>query len=144
MTDLKTELTVDELGWGYNGPGIFNPGPGPMTDQQVVDILHTIHPTPDTRTRNRTRMSGRQVQAEVVDVEYNALSADKKSQFLALTASDDLDPFGLGANIIKDIFGGGSATLTALQTARVESITRAVELELGQVKSRHVGYARSS
>ena len=140
---LKDELAVDELGWGYNGPGVFNPGPGPMTDQEVADVLNTIHPAPNTRTRPRTSMSGRQVRAEVVNAEYDALSADKKSQFLALTASDDLDPFGLGANVIKDIFGSGATTLTNLQTARVESITRAVELGLGFVREGHVQFARS-
>ena len=139
---LKDDLAGDPEGWGYNGPGVFNPGPGPMSDQEATDVLNTIHPAPDTRTRNRTSMSGRQVRAEVVDAEYDALTAEKKSQFLALTASGDLDPFGLGANVIKDIFGGGSATLTALQAARVESITRAQELGLGIVKPGHVEEAR--
>ena len=132
-TILETELTVDELGWGYNGPGIFNPGPDPMKDREAADILNAIHPAPDTRTRNRDSMSGRQVKAEVDSAEYDALSADKKAQFLALTASDDLDPFGLDVNVIKDIFGPASATVAALATARIETVGRGVELGLGQV-----------
>ncbi len=144
MADLRDELLTDPLGWGYNGVGIFNVGPGPMTDQEATDVLNTIHPSPNTRTRDRTSMSGRQVRAEVVNAEYDALPADKKSQFLALTASGDLDPFGLGANIIKDIFGGGSVTLGALQIARVESITRAQELGLSIVKPGHVEAARTT
>ena len=41
------------------------------------------------------------------------------------------------------IFGGGSATITALQAARVESITRAQELELPFVREGHVEFARN-
>ena len=71
--------------------------------------------------------------ASVVEAEYDALSADKKAQFLGLTSSDDLDPFGLDANVIKDIFGVGSATVTALAAARIEIVSRSVELGLGKV-----------
>ncbi len=127
MDALQTELTVDEENRDYSS----------MTDQQAADDLNSLW-----RTRNRTSMSGRQVKTEVVDAEYDALTPDKKAQFLALTASDDLDPFGLGANVIKDIFGAGSATLTALQAARIESISRATELGLGVVTRSHVEVAR--
>ncbi len=144
MSDLKDELTNDPEGWGYNGPGVFNPGPGPMSDQEATDVLNTIHPAPNTRTRNRTSMTGRQVKSEVVDAEYDALTADKKAQFLALTSSDDLDPFGFAENIVKDIFGAGSVTRSALALARVENISRATELSLGLVRVGHVEFARAS
>ena len=41
------------------------------------------------------------------------------------------------------LFGGGSVTITALQTARVESITRAQDLRLSVVKVGHVEAARA-
>ncbi len=129
MTDtLKDELTVDPLARGYVG----------MTDQQATDDLNTAY-----RSRNRTSMTGREVRAEVVDTEYDVLTAEKKAQLLALTASEDLDPFGMAANVIKDIFSGSSVTISNLQTARVESITRAQELGIDPAKAGEVQVARA-
>jgi len=125
---LVTEVQTDPLGLGYSG----------MTDQQIADSLNTVN-----RPRNRTSMSGREIQDEVVDAEYDVLTDEKKSQFLALTASADLDPFGLGANVIKDIFTGGSTTSTNLGVARVETISRAVEIGAGRVGNGTVEIARA-
>lgn len=115
MTDLRNELLTDPL--------VPPRGYATMSDQAAADDLNTVY-----RTRDRTSMTGRQVKAEVVDAEYDALSAEKKAQLLSLTSADDLDPFGFAANIIKDVFGSGSATRAALAVARVENITRATEL----------------
>jgi len=92
--------------------------------------------------RNRNSMSGREVADAIVDADYDALTEEDKTKLLALVASDTLDPFGFGANVIKDIFGAGSGTLAALALARVETISRAVELELGEVKPGQVEEAR--
>lgn len=92
--------------------------------------------------RNRTSMTGREVADEIIDADYNALTEGNKTKVLALIASDTLDPFGFGANVIKDIFGAGSDTLAALALARVETISRAVELGLGEVTPGHVEEAR--
>ena len=72
-------------------------------------------------------MSGREVMAEIVDAEFDALSDVNKSLIVSLTSSNDLDPFGFAANVIKGIFPG-SLTLAALASVRVETISRAVEL----------------
>jgi len=125
---LVTEVQTDPLGLGYAG----------MTDQQVADSLNTVN-----RPRNRTSMTGREVQDEVVDAEYDLLTDEKKSQFLALTASADLDPFGLGANVVKDIFGAVATTTTNLATARVETVSRAVEIGAGRVGNGTVEIARA-
>lgn len=92
--------------------------------------------------RNRTSMTGREVADEIIDADYNALTEGNKTKVLALIASDTLDPFGFGANVIKDIFGAGSDTLAALALARVETISRAVELGLGEVTPGRVEEAR--
>jgi len=113
---MKTEILTDPLGIGYSG----------LTDIQLLANLQAL-----TRQRNKTTMSGREVAAEVVDAAYDALTDAQKSQFLALVASSDLDPFGMGANVIKDLFGGGSTTVTNLAAARIESISRLVEIDLG-------------
>lgn len=130
MTILSDELTNDPLARGYSG----------MTDQQAADSLNL---TVD-RDRNRTSMSGREVAAEVVDSEYDALTDIKKSQLLSLLASADLDPFGLAANVVKDIFGGGSSTITALLAVRVETVNRATELGLSFIWPGNVEQARAS
>lgn len=120
---LEDELVNDPLGRGYVG----------MTDQQIADDGHTKY-----RTRNRTSMSGREVAAEVVASEYNALTSEKKAQFLALIASNDLDPFGLPVDVIKDIYGAGSVTVSNLSAARVETISRWDEIGAGNVKAVHI------
>jgi len=125
---LKTEVTTDPLGRNYVG----------MTDAQVLADLQAL-----TRNRNKTAMSGREVAAEVIDAAYDTLSDVQKSQFLALVSSDDLDPFGMGANVIKDLFGAGSTTVNNLTTARVETINRLVELDLGSPGLGNIVDARS-
>lgn len=94
-------------------------------------------------SRNRTSMTGRQAAAEVDEAEYNALSDAKKSQFLALSSGDDIDPFGFAVNVIKDIFGAGSTTVTALAAARVETVSYATDRELGFIWPGEVTQARN-
>ncbi len=126
---LKAELTDDDLERGYSG----------MTDEEVATSLNNLI----DRTRNRTTMSGREVAAEIVDAEYDALSDAKKNQILSLTSASDIDPFGFAANVIKGVFTLGSDTLTALVTARVQNISRSVELGLGVIRIGHVQQARA-
>ena len=53
---------------------------------------------------------------------------------------DNLNPFGIEATIFNNVFGA-SNTITALQAARIEQISRATELSLGHVKVGHVEMA---
>jgi hypothetical protein len=93
--------------------------------------------------RNRTGMTGKEVAAEIVDAEYDALAtSEEKLQVISLVSSGDIDPFGFAANVMKDIFGGGSATLTALAVARVETVSQATILNLGFVYPGHIAAAR--
>jgi len=108
-----------------------------VDDEEAAAQLNVIN-----ISRNRTSMTGREVADEIVNADYDALSEGNKTKVLALVASDTLDPFGFGANTVKDIFGAGSATLTALALARVETISRAVELGLGEVTPGRVEEAR--
>ena len=125
---LKTELLA-----GHPDTGAYD-----ANDETAANEINAVN-----RTVNKTTMTGREVAAEVVDSAYDALTDAQKSQFLALVASDDLDPFGMGANVIKDLFSGGSATVAALAVARVDSVSRAAELGLGTVKIGHIQEARS-
>ena len=125
---LKDEITNDPLARGYAG----------MTDEQVATSLNTAD-----RSRNLTSISGSVIKAKIVDAEYDALTAGKKSELLSLLARDDLDPWGFDANVIKNVFGNASATLAALAGERTESISRAEELGLGTVFQGHVEGARA-
>ena len=118
---LEDEIANDPLGRGYAA----------MTDQQLLDSLNAKN-----RSRNRTSMTGREVATEVVNSEYDALPDAKKQQLLELHRSEDLDPFGFAANIIKNVFGVGSTTVTNLVAARVENISRGVEIRWGEVKEK--------
>jgi len=125
---MKTEILTDPLVRDYAG----------MTDEQVLADLYAL-----VRQRNRTSMSGREVANEVVNSEYNALTDTKKSQFLSLVGSDDLDPFGLAVTVVKDVYGAGSTTAGNLATARVELVSRLTELDLGSPGLGNIIEARS-
>lgn len=115
---LSDEIANDPLSKGYST----------MTDAQLLTSLNTKN-----ISRNRTSMTGREVKAGVDIPEYKALAATKKQQLIELTNSDDLDLFGADKDILLDIFGAGSTTASNLAAARVESISRGVEIGWGEV-----------
>lgn len=126
---LATELTTDPLSRGYSG----------MADEAAADSLNN---TID-RNRNRTTMTGREMADNIDNGEYDVLADVKKQQIISLSGSSDIDPFGFVANVLKDVFGVPSVTITALQAARVETVSRATELGLGWVRPGNVNEARS-
>lgn len=115
MVDLATELISDSLARGYSI----------MTDLEAADDLNTSY-----RSRNRTSMTGDEVfQSIESQTIWDGLTANQRLEFLALCGRDILDPFGAAnVDLVKSIFGPTSDTVTALNVARVESITRAQEL----------------
>jgi len=125
---LKIEIATDPLTRGYAG----------MTDQQLVDSLNAVN-----RTRNRTSMTGDEMFAPTDAAEWQNLSAANQLLWVSFCGRSEFDPFG-GANVafVTDLFSAGSATLTALAAARVETISRAQELGLRRVKLGHVFNAR--
>jgi len=118
---LEDEIAGDPTLQGYDG----------MNDTELLVSLNA-----KTRSRNRKSMTGREVNKAVNVAEYNALSDAKKQQFIELMKRDDLDLFGLDRDILIDIFGGGSTTVANLATARVETISRGVEIGFGVVKEK--------
>lgn len=124
---LKTELLA-----GHPVTGAYN----------ADDALAAAEINLTNIDRDRTSMTGREVAAEIVDSDYDGLTDGEKTQVLSLVASSDIDPFGFAANVVKGIFGAGSDTVTALATARVESISRAVELGFGTIGANHIELAR--
>ena len=128
IAKLAAELTDDPLTRGYAA----------MTDEEAADSLNTVN-----RTRNRDTMTASAVLNAVVISEWNALTDAQRQQIWDVLHIGEINPFGVEATIFVSVFGGGSATITALQAARLEAISRAVEQEIGDpVFPTHVEHAR--
>jgi hypothetical protein len=110
---LRDEVIADPLGRGYAG----------MTDQQVATDLNTVY-----RTTNKTSMTASDVLNAVDVTEYNALSAADQDKLWQLLAIGELNPFGIEATLVTNLFGGGSTTVTDLASLRVNNLSRAEEL----------------
>lgn len=132
---LKAEIDTDPLGRGYAG----------MTDSQAADDINTVY-----RTRNKTSLSGDEIfnaanGGELAALASGAAGNQRKFQmFLALCSRDSINPFG-SANValVQEVFGAGSASLAALNALRTEQVSRAVELELGEVTAGLVAHVRT-
>ncbi len=127
MSILGTELTGDPLSRNYSG----------MTDVQAAADLNTVY-----RTRNRSSMTGSEVLNAIVRSEYLALSDANKDRVWQLLHLGTLDPFGVEADLISEIFTAGSATVTALLARRKDDVSRAVELGLGTIAPGDIENAR--
>lgn len=127
ITIIKDELDNDPEGIGYAG----------MADADVVVALNAIN-----RTRNKASITGAEAFYLTDSGEYAGLTADRKNEWLSLCAILEHDPFGVSADIALAIFGGGSATITALANYRVEPISRGQELGVGEVVLGDVEAAR--
>lgn len=108
-----------------------------MTDQQIYDAL-TTKDIPS----NRARMSGSEIWEATDATELNSLQAAKRSEWLSFCGIDSVDPFGPAQSFAINIFGGGSATLSTLQAARTELVSRADQLSLTGLKPGHIADAR--
>ena len=100
-------------------------------DQLAADQINALDVT-----RIRANMTGAQIIEATDTAEYAALTDPKKSQFLAFVAGNETinpESGGIAQEILVDIFGGGSATITALSALRQETISRATELDFGLV-----------
>jgi hypothetical protein len=133
---LRTELDTDPLGLGYSTPVDPLDFAAAQADADILNSLTT------GRTRNRASMTGREFKDEWDTTEFSALTDPQKDLLYSMAARDDLDPFGIDATVVQDIFPPGGATITALAAARVETISRADELGLGIVHAGNVQTAR--
>jgi len=125
---LRDEVVNDPLTRGYAG----------MTNVEASASLNTAN-----RSIHKTVMSGSEVLQNIVNSEYIILSAEKKEQFWGLLGIGILNPWGKEADVMIDIFGAGSATITALGAARINTVSRGVELGIGTVAPGDVQCARA-
>lgn len=128
MSILGDELANDPLTRGYSI----------MTVLQAADSLNASN-----IQINKTTMSGSELLASTDSAEYDALTDVKRDQWLSLCGVDAIDPFGPAVQIVVNVWGIASTTISNLQTARIETISRAQELGLGLVNEGDVKMARA-
>ncbi len=128
--NLKIEVQTDPLGRGYTG----------MTSADILTDLQTIN-----RTRNKTGLNPSEVYQNIDQTQWDGLSASEQEEvWNILHLGDPLDPFGREATRFVAIFGGGSATITALKALRVDNISRLNQIGIsGTVTIHQINQARS-
>jgi hypothetical protein len=143
---LAIEVQTDPLGRGYNGAGSENPGPDPMTDEQVTESLNV---------RNRPTEGGPVSITELYD---ELIDGGELSDLRTTVNSEFKDMVLLGHNAVNasfevtsedyieiaQIFPGGSQTRTSMNN-RVQGFeSRGEELGLPRpIKEAWVTEARA-
>lgn len=138
MSEINYPALTAELLAGHPVTGAYN-----ADDQLAADELNALNVT-----RIRASMTGAEIFAATDPAEYAALALPElKSQWLAFCAIGEHNPEvgGLAQQFVVSMFTGGSNTVAALGAARQETISRAVELNLGvaEVTVSHVAHARA-
>lgn len=115
---------------------------GALSDQDAAVTLNA-----PTETRVRATMNGTELLAATNANEFNAVSVTdaQRQQWLALCAIESINPANgqVAASLAIDIFGGGSATISALQSARQETVSPAATQGLPRVTATDVNMARA-
>ena len=119
ISDLQSEIVNDPLTKGYSG----------MTDQLVADSL--LDKTPE---RNRKSMTRQEIYERIESSALAGLTNVELAQ-INLALSDEVDPFGNAVQVFKNVFGDSSPTVSALATARKESISRLTEIGLSDIEN---------
>lgn len=105
--------------------------------QALADKINSIE---TNRTRIRASMSGSEMFKATVAGDFSSLPDGKKQEWLSYCGIDTHDPEsgGVAEQFVKYIFGNPSNTVSALATARQETISRRAEIELPQISSADV------
>ena len=126
---LKNEIDIDPLARGYAG----------MSDDQLVTNLNT---------KNRdfwVTLTSAQIYALIDLTELAALStADQKRVDRILSLAGEI-PTAPGTNAraeFIDVFGGESTTISTLAVVANVPLSRATELNLGQIRNPNLGRMR--
>jgi hypothetical protein len=133
------DILTAELAAGHPDTGAYS-----ADDATAADELNAVN-----RSLPRTSMSGDEIFNTAVPAEMVALptggstSVDARNHWLAFCARSRIDPFAaMNVQFVIEVFGAASGTVAALQLARLEPVSRGVELALGVVKVGHVEEAR--
>ena len=112
LKDLRAEIDNDPETLGYAG----------KTHEEVADLMNT-----KSFPVNREKVTRADIMGAIDDAQWGALSAANKLLLLTFVGmTEDIDPFGWGAMVIKDIFDSvpGNATMQALAQVRKKNRSR--------------------
>jgi len=126
---LVPEVRDDPLQRGYAA----------MSHQEVADDGNVVY-----CERLLGSMSGDELFCNTDLGEFAGLTVEQKQLWVSFCARDVIDP-SQAANVafVVWLFGEGSATVSALNAARREDVTRWAYLRLGDVTAGHVESARA-
>lgn len=130
LTILSSELINDPLARGYAS----------MTNAEVVTSLRDVY----DRSRIRKWMESSEVFQAINLTEFNALTDIRQRNVMSVLSFGRLNPQGREADMFVSYFGAGSATITALQAARLQNINRATEIGIPNVYEPDVATVRGS
>jgi len=88
------------------------------TDQQVCDWMNA-----ETVSRNKSSLTGSEALNAIDKAEFISKTAEEKELVWNILHLGMLNPFGIEAALLVDIFGAQSVTITALKVLRVELIS---------------------
>ncbi len=126
---LKAELLSDHPTTGdpYNADAVI-----------AASQLNAVN-----RTKNRTSMTGSEVLNAVDAAEWSTRTVEQKQVVWDIVHLGTVNPFGVEATLMTVAFSdAGGVTIAALAAARVDDVSRAVELGLGFIAPGHVENAR--
>ena len=92
-------------------------------DQLAADELNAVN-----RVLNKSSLTASEVFNAFVKADYEGLAAADQDRIWNILSMGILNPFGLEADVIADIFGNPSTTLTSLKAIRITNVSRAVEI----------------
>ncbi|MEE8208039.1 MAG: hypothetical protein V3T88_03670 [Nitrosomonadaceae bacterium] len=125
FTKIKIELD--------SNPGLYSA----MSDQAAADELNAVD-----KSQNKTSMTRQEIYENIDSSALASLTSIQLDQ-LNLALSDAVDPFGNAAQVFINVFGGQSDTITALQAARVETVSQATKIGISFVYASNVQAARA-
>jgi hypothetical protein len=128
LAALKAELTS----------GHPDTGPYDADDSIAAGQLNAKN-----RTRNKESLTGSEVMNAIDQAAWDGLQDPGRQKVWNIVHMGTVNPFGREAALLIDVFGAGSATIVALALARVTSISRAVEVDLGVVRAGDIQRARA-
>ena len=126
---LRDELTSDPLARGYAG----------MSDQQAADSLNTAN-----RTVDRGVIAAHEAVDAIVAAEWLSLADVKRSAITLIVSAGQVNVANPNVQaIFANAFGAGTATRANLIALKTETVSRAVELGLNNVRPGTVAEARA-
>lgn len=130
IAELKAELIA----------GHPDTGPYSLNDATAADEINVVN-----RTKPKPSLTGDEVFGATDGAEFIGLSDHQQILWLSFCGRPQIDPFqSANVDLVKHLFGAGSATVTALVALRSKAVSRAEELGLHRVREGTVTEARAS